>query len=58
MSLIEHRPKALWRVADEVRDGHFAGDNEGYGTREHPDQEQGSSNRFQEPGNAGQRADR
>src|SRR5207244_2733539 len=29
MPLVQHRPKAMWRVAQEVCDGHLARDDEG-----------------------------
>src|SRR5256885_8819876 len=29
MPLVQHRPKAMWRMAQEIRDGHLARDDEG-----------------------------
>src|SRR2546429_5813504 len=40
VSLIEHRPEALWRVAHEIRKRHLAGQQERDGTREQPDEEE------------------
>src|SRR2546430_6662308 len=40
VSLIEHRPEAVWRVAQEIRDGHLAREYEGHGAGEQPYQEE------------------
>src|SRR5439155_1436247 len=58
MPLIEHRPKALWRVAQEIRDRHLARENEGHRPREQSDEEEQAAKRLEHPGDAGQRRDR
>src|SRR5437868_5426848 len=40
VSLIEHRPEAVGRVAQEIRDGHLAREYEGHGAGEQPYQEE------------------
>src|SRR5437773_12058897 len=40
VSLIEHRPKALWRVAQEVRDRHLAREDERRRPREQAEEKE------------------
>src|SRR5438093_9625113 len=58
MPLIEHRPEALRRVAQEIRDGHLAREYEGHGAGEQPYQEEQTAKGLEDPGDAGQRRDR
>src|SRR5213080_5549271 len=58
VSLIEHRPKALWGVAQEIRDRHLARENEGHRPGEQSDEEEQAAKRPEDAGNAGQRRDR
>src|SRR6266550_7979446 len=55
--LVQHRPKALWRVAVEIRDGHLACDDEGDWSREEAQQQQETPKRFEDAGKAHQRHD-
>src|SRR5882762_3635422 len=57
MPLIQHRPKALWRVAQEIRDGHLARDNEGHGPGEQSEQQEQAAKRLEQSRDAGQRRD-
>src|SRR6266704_5946979 len=52
-----HRPKAVWRVAQEIRDRHFAGEQKRDGTREEPDEEEQTSEGLQDGSQAEQRGD-
>src|SRR6266550_5418452 len=45
VSLIEHRPEAVWRVTQEIRDGHLARQNEGHRSGEQSDEEQQAAER-------------
>src|SRR6266566_838955 len=56
--LIEHRPKALWRVAQEIRYGHLTREDEGHGPRKQSDEEEEAAEDLERPGDAGQRRDR
>src|SRR5436309_9769621 len=58
VSLIEHRPEALWGVAQEIRDRHLARENEGHRPGEQSDEEEQAAKRLEDAGNAGQRRDR
>src|SRR6267378_3082659 len=58
MPLIEHRPKALWRVAQEIRDGHLACEDEGHRPGEQSDEQEQAAKRLEDSGYAGQRHDR
>src|SRR5439155_2831547 len=40
MPLVQHRPKAMWRVAQEIRDGHLARDDESHWPGEEPEEEE------------------
>src|SRR5882762_1574040 len=50
--LIEHRPKALRCVAHEIRDRHFAREDESDGLREQAQQQQETAKRFEDAGKA------
>src|SRR5438093_1905725 len=56
--LIEHRPKALGRVAQEIRDGHLAREDEGHRPSEQSDEEKQAAEHLERSGDAGQRRDR
>src|SRR2546423_11058502 len=47
VSLIEHRPEAVWRVAQEIGDGHLARQNESHRPGEQADQEKQAAARLQ-----------
>src|SRR5438105_4747764 len=58
MPLIEHRPEAVWRVTQEICDGHLAREDEGHGAGEQPYQEEQAAKRLEHSRDAGQRRDR
>src|SRR5205814_478633 len=55
VSLIEHRPEAVWRVAQEIRDGHLARQNERHRPGEQSDEEEQAAERLEGSGDPGQR---
>src|SRR6266702_7121058 len=57
VSLVQDRPEALGRVADEVRDRHLPGEQEGHRTREQADQEERASESLQDGRDARQGCD-
>src|SRR6266516_4083296 len=58
VSLIEHRPEAVWRVTQEIRDGHLARQNEGHRPGEQSAEEKQAAERLEGSGDPGQRHDR
>src|SRR5256885_17205869 len=55
VSLIEHRPEAVWRVTQEIRKRHLAGQQKRDGTREQSEEEQQAAERLESSGDPGQR---
>src|SRR3989440_9152363 len=53
VSLIEHLPEAVWRVAQEIRNRHFAGENEGHRPSEQPDEEEQAAEHLEGSGEPG-----
>src|SRR5438067_7949228 len=58
VSLIEHRPKALWGVAQEIRDRHLARENEGHRPGEQSDEDEQAAKRLDDAGKPCQPPDR
>src|SRR5438874_3981819 len=58
MPLVQHRPKAMWRMAQEIRDGHLARDDEGDRPGEQSEQQEQAAECLEGSRDAGQRRDR
>src|SRR6266705_1903001 len=58
MPLVQHRPKAMWRVAQEIRDGHLARDDESHWPGEEPEEEEQPAECRDDSRDTGQRRDR